>query len=443
MNRFSDVVRERLGAFLGVGGFLGVGALAATVSTSTPDAGFMAPLVAAAAEETRIEVLNSGETFGGILNRTELTPTEQQALLLAFREHGDPSRLKVGTEVHFRFTRSNGYLRGIDVTLNADQMVRINRDEVGWYSSLIETEVQVDTLVVRGTIERDLYTAFVEDPELVQMPLNDRWEVGLEMAQVFQWQLDFHKQIHRGDGFGIVFEREVRPDGSMRDARILAAEIHSAGKVLNAIWFDLHGDGVGGYYDLEGNSLKRSFLKAPLDFRRISSSFSTGRLHPILNVTRAHNGVDYAAASGTEVRATADGTITVRGVSGGYGNLVEIRHASGYTTRYAHLSRFATGTRVGGRVSQGEPIGYVGMTGLATGPHLHYEMLLNGRYINPATVDLPQGDPIPAEALDRWNVDFQARQALLIGAPAPGMPNETRMAEVPTSASGTRGSSAY
>lgn len=443
MNRFSDVVRERLGAFLGVGGFLGVGALVVAVSSPTPDAGSIAPLVAAAAEEVQVEVLNSGETFGGILNRTELTSSEQQALLLAFREYGDPSRLRVGTEISFRFTRDDGYLRGIDVALNADQIVRINRDQVGWYSSLIETPVWVDTLVVQGTIRTDLWTSFVgnqdRDPNLEKMRDQDRWEVVVMMDKVFQWQLDFYRQIHRGDSYSVAFEREVRPDGSMRSLRILAAEIINASKPVSAIWFDLKGDGIGGYYDRDGESLRRAFLSKPLEFRRISSRFSLARFHPTLNVTRPHNGVDYAAASGTEVMATSDGIVTVRGVSGGYGNLVEIRHSGGYVTRYAHLSRFASGIRVGGRVSQGEIIGYVGMTGLATGPHLHYELHKDGRPVDPMNLDLPQGDPIPAEARDRWNADLQARYALLGGGAVQSAPVESRMAEVPAGAAGTRG----
>jgi len=181
----------------------------------------------------------------------------------------------------------------------------------------------------------------------------------------------------------------------------------------------LHADGIGGYYDLEGESLRRAFIRAPLEFRRISSGFSNNRMHPILGQARAHNGVDYAAATGTPVMATADGVVTVRGVSGGYGNLVEIRHSNGYMTRYAHLNGFAPGIRAGGRVSQGEIIGYVGMTGLATGPHLHYEMHRNGGPVDPLSVDIPSGDPIPASAMERWQGDLQGRFAILNALPSP------------------------
>jgi murein DD-endopeptidase MepM/ murein hydrolase activator NlpD len=344
----------------------------------------------------------------------------------------------VGTEITFRFVRGDGYLRGVDVSLNRDHLVRLNRDEVGWYGTLVETPVWVDTLVVQGTIQTDLWSAFVGnqdgDPDLNKMRDKDRWEVVLMMDRVFQWQLDFYRQIHRGDSYRVAFEREVRPDESMRGMKILAAEIVNAGKPVSAVWFDLKGDGVGGYYDRCGESLRRAFLSKPLDFRRISSRFSGARFHPTLNVTRPHNGVDYAAASGTEVMATSDGIVTARGVSGGYGNLVEIRHANDYVTRYAHLSRFDSGIRVGGRVSQGQIIGYVGMTGLATGPHLHYELHLNGRPIDPMnmSVDVPQGEPIPADARDRWNADLQARYSLLERARGSDRGAEMRMAGVPS-----------
>jgi murein DD-endopeptidase MepM/ murein hydrolase activator NlpD len=220
----------------------------------------------------------------------------------------------------------------------------------------------------------------------------------------------------------------------MKGSRILAAQVVNSGKPVHAIWFDLKGDGVGGYYDLAGESLQRPFLMAPVEYRRISSRFSNGRRHPILNVIRAHRGVDYAAPSGTEVMATGEGVIRRRGVDGGYGNLVEVQHANGFITRYGHLSRFQPGTAVGARVAQGQIIGYVGMTGLATGPHLHYEMHQNGRPRDPLTLDLPAGDPIPAAARDRWAAEFRARYAMLVNL-SPSF--ELRMADTGGPATGS------
>jgi murein DD-endopeptidase MepM/ murein hydrolase activator NlpD len=401
-------------AFLGAGGVLALGLVALNPALSrTPDAGLLAPLQAESAEEIRVEVLGHGETFGGVLSRALVPHVDQQALLLAFQEHASPSRLRVGTEFTLRYRRGEEAPRAIEVVVNPDELVRLDRGPFGWASAIQETPVWVDTVFVHGEINRDLWSAVVLNPDLEGMPRGDRARVIDLMDRVFQWQLDFSRQIQTGDSYRLAFEREVRPDGTMRTGRILAAELVNRGRALHAIWFDLHDDGVGGYYDLEGESLRRAFLKAPLEFRRISSGFNMNRLHPILNTRRPHIGVDYAAATGTPVMATADGTITTRGVSGGYGNLVEIRHANGFLTRYAHLNGFASGVRAGDRVSQGQIIGYVGMTGLATGPHLHYEMHRNGQPVDPLNVDIPAGEPIPSEYRARWDAEADVRFALL------------------------------
>ncbi|TVP53555.1 MAG: M23 family metallopeptidase [Gemmatimonadales bacterium] len=401
-------------AFLGAGGFMAVLAFVFLPGmTAVPDAGELEPLQAASAEETRIEILGHGQTFGGVLNRVGVPAAEQQALLLAFQEHASPGRLRVGTEVALRSLRGADELRGIDVPVNADELVRLEREPMGWKSSIVKTPVWTDTVFVAGQIERDLWSAVVLNDDLEAMPRADRARVIDLMDRVFQWQLDFSRQIQAGDSYRLAFEREVRPDGTMRTGRILAAELINRDTPLYAIWFDLHDDGQGGYYDLAGESLRRAFLKAPLEFRRISSRFNPNRLHPIHNVRRAHIGVDYAAATGTPVMATADGTVSIRGVQGGYGNLVEIRHANGFMTRYAHLNGFASGVRQGSRVSQGTVIGYVGMTGTATGPHLHYELHKDGRPVDPLNVDIPAGDPIPADAMERWTSESDYRFALL------------------------------
>jgi hypothetical protein len=395
---------------------LGAGAVVgAPLLFSTPDAGTLAPVEAASAEVVQVEVLRPGGTFGEVIGESSLSVLDQQRLLMAFRERANPGRLRSGTEVSFRFRRGSDRVRGVDVAVSPDEVVRLDRGSLGWRSTLIRTPVWTDTLAVAGTIRTDLWTAVVMNPALRHMPTGDRMEVIHYLDRVFQWQLDFSRQIQPDDSYRLAFEREVRPDGSMRSGRILAAELVNAGKALHAVWFDLHGDGVGGYYDLEGESLQRAFIRAPLEYRRISSRYNPNRFHPILNTRRPHIGVDYAAASGTPVMATADGVVRLRGVNGGYGNSIEITHSNGYMTRYGHLSGYAQGLRVGGRVSQGEVIGYVGMTGLATGPHLHYEMHRNGSSIDPLSIDtdIPAGDPIPPEARERWLADLEVRVAVL------------------------------
>jgi murein DD-endopeptidase MepM/ murein hydrolase activator NlpD len=432
MDRFWRIVRNRLTLLSGAGGVLGLGALVMAQSIqATPDGGMLEPLLAASAEETRVDVLRSGRTFGGMLQQTALSVTDQQGVLLAFREHANPARLRAGLEISLRYVRGTEYLRSVDVAVSSDELVRLERRSSGWSSSVVRTPVWVDTLAVGGVIESDLWTAVVMNPQLDQMPRQDRAQVIHLLDRVFQWQLDFSRQIQQGDTYRLVFKREVRPDGSMRSGRILAAELVNSGLPLYAVWFDLHGDQVGGYYDLDGESLQRAFIRAPLEFRRITSRFNQNRYHPILKVPRPHIGVDYAAASGTPVMATADGVVSQRGFNGGYGNSVEVTHGNGFLTRYAHLNGFVSGIRQGMRVSQGQIIGYVGMTGLATGPHLHYEMHQSGRAVDPSSIDIPAGDPIPAEVRGRWAGELDAR--LVVLGRTPGGP-VIRMAQVDTEA---------
>lgn len=406
--------RARTTVAVGLGGCLGVGAFVLLPLTAeAPDAGVLEPVTVPPAEAVGVEVLGPGSTFGGILNRSGLSANEQAALLSAFREHANPGRLRVGTEVTLHWLTEDDRLRRVEVATSRDERVRLERHEEGWSAAVLETPIRIDTVLVAGEIDRDLWSAVVQHPDLGHLPAQDRaWVLHL-MDRVYQWQVDFSRQIRAGDSYRLALEREVRPDGSMRSARILAAELVNNGSPLYAVWFDVHDDGQGGYYDLEGESLRRAFLRAPVEFRRISSRFNRNRMHPILNRRRPHVGVDYAADRGTPVMATADGVVTRSRRDGGYGNLVEIRHANGYVTRYAHLNGFASSVREGVRVTQGQVVGYVGMTGLATGPHLHYEMHRYGAPVDPLTVDIPAGDPIPANARDRWEVELRGRAGLL------------------------------
>ena len=408
-------------------GLLAAGALFVS-ACGAPDAGMLDKVYAEPAERREVRILGPGETLGQILGES-LDRRDQQAVLLAFQEQASPRRMRVDTEITLRFVGEDR-LRGVDVIVNPDETVRITRGPVEWNSSMIRTPTRIDTLLVSGAIEASLWTSLIENEGLVDMPYNDKGILVDELDKVFQWQLDFSRQIQPGDEFRVVFERQVRPDGSMRGGHVVAAEFVNIGKSYRAVWFDPNGDGQGSYYDEEGNSVRRSFLLKPLSFRRISSRFSNGRAHPILNTVRAHRGVDYAADAGTPIMATADGVVQSRGALGGLGNAVVIAHANGFTTRYGHMSRFAAGVRVGSRVAQGDVIGYVGMTGLATGPHLHYEMIRSGRHVDPLAVDLPNGDPVPSDAMDRWALELSPRMALLESV---GLPSLARTvdAEVP------------
>jgi murein DD-endopeptidase MepM/ murein hydrolase activator NlpD len=392
------------------------------------DAGTLDPIYAKPAEDVEILTLGRNQTLGELLEGA-VPSQEHYGLLLAFLEQASARRMRAGTEITLRYRPDDRWLRGVDVALNADQTVRLVREPDGWRSSTVVTPVFIDTLYAAGVIESSLYEAVVGSPAMEGIPYGDRNRLIDHLDRVFQWQVDFSRQIRVGDTYRFAFEREVRPDGSFRAGRLLAAELVNSGTSYHAVWFDPNGDGQGSYYDLEGKSVRRAFLLKPLEYRRISSRFSASRLHPVLNRYRAHRGIDYAADSGTPVMATADGVVIWRGPKGEFGNLLEIRHPNGFITRYGHLRGFKSGVTAGTRVHQGDIIGYVGMTGLATGPHLHYEMLRGGRQMDPLSVDLPAGDPVPADARERWQTEKAARVALLELIPGAG-PVRTASARV-------------
>jgi murein DD-endopeptidase MepM/ murein hydrolase activator NlpD len=244
------------------------------------------------------------------------------------------------------------------------------------------------------------------------IPRRERQRVADQIAdQIFETRIDFSNDLNPGDSYQVLYERTVRPDGSARRSRLLAVRFLLGGRLYDAYLF--RHDGQDGWYDRRGQSLKRGFLRAPVEFRRISSGFSRGRFHPILHIMRAHVGIDYAASPGTPVRAVADGVVRRAGWSGGYGNLLEVAHQRGYATRYGHLRGFAKGIRSGTRVRQGQVIGYVGMSGLATGPHLHYEFREGGRPINPASIRSIQAEPVESGPESRFRQVVEARVAAL------------------------------
>jgi murein DD-endopeptidase MepM/ murein hydrolase activator NlpD len=416
------------------GRFRFIPALALSVAVAAcgepPEVELDTAVMATPAERSVVRELEWGETFGQVLAE-RLSWDDQQDLLTAFRRQGNPRSMREGAEIVFRYVGADD-LRGIDVALDRDESIRLNRIPGGWESSIVATPVYTDTIYFAGEIESSLWSSVIDDPGLDHLEPRDLPKLVDALDKVFQWQIDFSRQVQLGDYYRVAYEREVRPDGSMREGRILAAEFVNVGTPFHAIWFDPNDDGDGSWFDLEGESVRRAFILKPIDFSRISSRFSSGRRHPILNTVRAHRGVDYAANAGTPIKATADGTIIQRGPNGGLGNAIEIRHANGFVTRYGHMSRFASGLSVGSRVRQEDVIGYVGMTGLATGPHLHYEMIRNGQHVDPLAVDLPSGDPVPTESMGAWLDEMQPRRALLDLLPPPGLARYADAADIPS-----------
>jgi murein DD-endopeptidase MepM/ murein hydrolase activator NlpD len=349
---------------------------------------------------------------------------------MGLREYMDPRRLAAGSEVTVRRWSSDDRPRAVEVRLDADRTVRLMKADYGWDGTVVITPTKVDTVYSGGTIDggrTTLYETIVFDTKSRLRPA-ERPQLVVELAEIYEYKLDFNREIQVGDSYRVVYEREGRPDGSARSLTILAAEIVSRGQAYPAIWFDDDADAAG-YYDLEARPLRNGFSKYPVDYRRITSSFNPRRYHPVLGVYRAHQGTDFGGGTGTPVKVTANGTVTFAGTNGGYGRMIEVRHINGYTTRYAHLSRFAKDIRVGARVTQKDVIGYIGATGLATAPHLHYELRKNGRAVNAMKEKLPEAPKLPGGLREQFLALAPDRSSLLERVSATGQYADTNPAK--------------
>jgi murein DD-endopeptidase MepM/ murein hydrolase activator NlpD len=302
----------------------------------------------------------------------------------------------------------------VTLQLSIDRLLHIRRDGETWVGAEEKLPWTTDTIVVGGTIASNLYDAMNASAK-GELPGGARQQLAWSLADVYEYRVDMSRDLQQGDEFKVVAERSVAPTGAVRIGRIIAATFKLSGNVINAVRFSSD-ESSAQYFDQTGKSMRAAFLRAPLEFRRISSVFG-GREHPILGSWRMHKGTDYAADRGTPVRSIGDGVVLRAGWGNGYGNLLEIRHRNGFVTRYGHLSRFATGIHAGSHVSIGETVAYVGATGLATGPHLHFEVLVNGEQRDPR-IALKQsgGDPIPQAERSAFE---QLRDKLLASMEAP------------------------
>jgi len=308
-------------------------------------------------------------------------------------------------------TSDDGDLLALRYFVNASSLLEVTRKGEG-FDSRQRALTQTPRLVYKtATIRSSLFAA----TDAAGIPD----AIAMQVARIFATDIDFHSDLRKGDRFSIIYEMIYEAGELVAPGRILAAQFVNDGRVHNAVLFE---DDEGGeaYYSLDGTNRAKAFLRSPVEFSRISSGFGA-RFHPIFKNWRAHTGVDFAAPRGTRVLAAADGTVVSAGPRGGYGNAVEIRHGGGITTLYAHLSGFARGVRAGSRVRQGEPIGFVGSTGFATGPHLHYEFRIAGIYQDPLRVALPKADPVPARLRDSFMAvanDARAKIDLVASVPS-------------------------
>jgi murein DD-endopeptidase MepM/ murein hydrolase activator NlpD len=387
--------------------------IAEPIAEKTPTLGV---LYAAPVETVETHVLRNGQTLGGVFAQARMTSNEMADLLLGLRQHINPRQLRDDTEITVRRWSRSDEPRSVDVRVNADSTIRLVKSETSWDPHVVVTPTLVDTVYAGGEIRNTLYETIVFD-EQSRLPIPDRRSLVYELASVYEYKLDFTREIQPGDSYRMVYVRQVRPDGSSRSKKIIAAEMITSGKSHQAFWFEGSSE-VRGYFDEQARPLAVGFSRYPVEFPRITSNFNPNRYHPILKTVRAHVGTDFGAPTGTPVMSTAQGTVTFAGVNSGYGNMVEIRHFNGYTTRYAHLSRFAAGIRPGTKVSQKQVIGYVGATGLATAPHLHYELRVNGQPVNARTAKLPDTPPIPGSLRTQFMAIAEARASLLERIPA-------------------------
>jgi len=342
------------------------------------------------------DTLARRETVSGVLARGGIAGGDGAALL-AVATNLPVRRLRPGLVLQFRRLRTDTIPDRVVVRLSPERRLRYERGAAGWAEYVEAIPWTISRLRVTGVIETNLYDALDKAMPDAVLPAGERRALAWAIADVYDWQVDFTRDVRPADRFRVVLERLESAEGERRFGRVLAAEVEVARAPQYAFFFSDESDRVSGFFDERGRSLKRAFLRAPLQFRRISSGFGE-RYHPVLHIWRNHEGIDFAAPYGTPVRATADGIVTVVGRDErGYGNLIELRHANGIRTRYGHLSAFARGLRVGRAVEQGETIGYVGSTGLSTGPHLHYEFLVSGRPVNPQRKDMGAGTPVPRE----------------------------------------------
>lgn len=332
-------------------------------------------------------VIESGDTLSDYFSRFSIYSALPKLTQLEGAEAW-LTRLKPGHVLRFKL--QDQQLQSLVIQRNALQQAHFVREGEQFRFFVTERQVERRWAQAQGSIDGSLFHAGHE------AGLADRLIV--QLTNIFRWDIDFHRDLRKGDRFAILYEDLYLDDQPYAQGDILAAEIQRGKRVLRAVRF-VPDNGAARYYSPDGRSMRRPFLRTPVEFTRISSRFSRARKHPILGYTRAHKGVDYAAPTGTPIKATAAGKVRFAGRKGGYGNAIVLAHRNSYSTLYGHLSRIAPGIRAGAPVNQGEIIGYVGSTGLSTGPHLHYELRVNGVHKNPLTIDLPGSPPLPKHQL--------------------------------------------
>ncbi|MCB1009006.1 MAG: peptidoglycan DD-metalloendopeptidase family protein [Acidobacteria bacterium] len=371
-----------------------------------------------AAEATRapdrVDRLRSGQTLGAVFASLGLDGGSARDAAEACARFVNLRQLRPGSEYSVYF--EDEALERFDLELDGKGVLTLRREAEGWTSEFRACQRETRIRSVRGVLEGALESSIVR--------AGGAGELAYAMSDALQWDLDFTRDLRNGDRFSALFE-EVWLDGEYRGVgNVLALSYDRGGKELQVFRF---GDGDG-FYDADGRPLVKMFLRSPLPYSRVTSRFSRRRFHPVLKTFRPHYGVDYGAPVGTPVRVTASGTVVSAGWDGGGGKTVKVRHPNGYLTAYLHLSKFAAGLHAGDRVAQGEVIGYVGATGLASGPHLDYRVQQNGHWIDPLSIRSVPGEPLSKLQL----AEFRAVRDEMLASLATGAPYEPRELGSPT-----------
>ncbi len=354
-------------------------------------------------------VITRGRTLSDLLRADGVTPQSINRIAQALKGHFNFRRAMPGHS--YRLVRdAAGNVQEFRYQVSVTQSFTITRVGGELSVSREDDELEARSTRIAGVITSTLYQSVTN--------LGEDGSLARDFADIFAWDVDFQRKVRPGDSYQILYERLYRNTGGretyVRPGRILAARFQGKGGEFTAVYFESRG-GRGGYYRPDGSSVEGEFLMAPLRHARITSSYSAARRHPILKITRPHRGIDYAASIGTPVWSVADGVVIQRSWTGGNGNLVQVRHENGYVSSYAHLSRYADGLRVGDRVEQKQVIGYVGQTGLATGPHVCFRIQKNGRYVDPNRLRMPAGMPIARAQVPAFRAARDARLAELAG----------------------------
>lgn len=349
-------------------------------------------------------MVEEGTVLSDVFKGHEVPFNEIVALEEVGSEIFNFNNIQAGKEVFFSLYEEGSDLRLKEVVYQPDdnRIVFANQTSGGWVITEERIHYSITEAYASGDVDESLYLSAMEDG------LDEK--IIMAFADIFAWDVDFALETRSGDTYRVIYENKFLDGDFVRTGKVLAAEYINQGVSFYAFYFKP--DGLdGGYFDNGGNSVEKTFLRAPVNYRYVSSAFSTARFHPVTKQTTPHNGVDYAAAYGTPIISVADGIVSKLQWHNAFGNNVEVRHNERYTTQYAHMSAFVKGMQVGDRVTQGEVIGYVGSTGFSTGNHVHYGVREYGSYVDPTKIDVPAGDPVPEEFMVKFSTLVEQRIA--------------------------------